>query len=199
MKHKIYLLCTLLVLIGCARHNPEPIRIRLSEPGKYELNGVFLNQDDLKDALRAKVKTDGNGILVVFEVLGDSTYSILSPAIDLAEACGYWRFQLAVNDNALSPPFLLSPGDGPPSIDIDNDLANEVIYADGVLSTNSLTEILAGDTNAWFSVWILPSESTRISRLIDILDLCNKRGYCRGPYIVPREERIPYSPSNNRR
>ena len=190
MKTKLFLLCTLLVLTGCARHNPEPIRIRLSEPRKYELNGVFLNQDDLKNTLRAKLNTDGNGILVVFEVSGESTYSILSPAIDLAEACGYWRFQLAVNDNIPSPPFLLTPGDGPPSIDIDIDLANEAIYADGVLSTNSLAEILAGDTNAWFSVWILPAESTRISKLIDILDLCSKHS-CRGPYIVHREKRNP--------
>ena len=197
MKTKLFLFCTLLVLTGCARHNPEPIRIRLSEPGKYELNGVFLNQDDLKNTLRAKVNTDGNGILVVFEVSGESTYSILSPAIDLAEACGYWRFQLAVNDNIPSPPFLLTPGDGPPSIDIDIDLANKAIYADGVLSANSLAEILAGDTNAWFSVWILPTESTPTSRLIDILDLCSKHS-CRGPYIVHREERIPYSPSNDR-
>ena len=198
MKLNIYLYCALLLLIGCTRYDPEPIRIRLSEPGKYELNGVVLNQDDFKDALRAKVNTDGNGILVVFEVSGESTYSILRPAIDLAEARGYWRFQLAVNDKTPSPPFLLSPGDGPPSIDIDIDLANEAIYADGVLSTNSLAEILVGDTNAWLSVWILPSESTPASRLIDILDLCNMHS-CRGPYIVPREERIPYSPSNNRR
>ena len=197
MKTKLYLLCTLLVLVGCARHNPAPIRIRLSEPGKYELDGAIHNQVDLINTLRAKVKTDGNGILVVFEVSGESTYSILSPAIYLAEACGYWRFQLAVNDNSPSPPFLLSPGDGPPSIDIDIDLANEAIYADGALTTNSLDEVLTGKTNAWFSVWILPAESTRISKLIDILDLCSKHS-CRGPYIVPREQRIPYSPSNNR-
>ena len=197
MKTKLYLICTLLFLIGCTRHNPEPIRIRLSELGKYELNGVFHNQDDLKNALRANREINGRSMPVVFEVSGESTYSILSPGIDLAAACGYWRFHLALNANDPGRHFILSPGDGPPSIDIDIDLANDAIYADGALTKNSLDEVLTGKTNAWFSVWILPAESTRISKLIDILDLCSKHS-CRGPYIVPREKRIPYSPSNNR-
>ena len=190
MKHNSYLFCTLLFLIGCTRYDPEPIRIRLSEPDKYELNGVLHNQDDLKKALRANRDTNGRSMPVVFEVSGESTYSILSPGIDLAAACGYWRFHLALNANDPGRQFILSPGDGPPSIDIDIDLANEAIYADGALTTNSLDEVLTGNTNAWFSVWILPAESTHISELIDILDLCSKHS-CRGPYIVHREERIP--------
>ena len=197
MKLNLYLYCALLLLIGCTRYDPAPIRIRLSEPGKYELNGVFLNQNDLKDALRANRETHGCSMPVIFEVSGESTYSILSPGIDLAAACGYWRFHLALNENDPGRQFILSPGDGPPSIDIDIDLANEAIFADGVFTTNSLDEILTGGTNAWFSVWILPAESTRISQLKDILEHCSEHS-CRGPYIVPREKRIPYSPSNNR-
>ena len=197
MKNKLYLLCTLLFLVGCTRYNLAPIRIQLSEPGKYELDGAIHNQDDLKNALRAKANSNGRSMPVVFEISGESTYSVLSPGIDLAAACGYWRFHLALNENDPGRQFILSPGDGPPSIDIDIDLANEAIFADGALTTNSLDEILTGDTNAWFSIWILPAESTHISKLIDILDLCSKHS-CRGPYIVHREERIPYSPSNDR-
>ncbi len=189
MKTMVHMMCAALLLAGCSQREPESIRITFAGPDRLVTGGKVHTRRELQTALRGRVQKYGMANTVILQAPGETVYSNLVSALDVAASSGFWRYRLALSDGDLGQEFFRYPGDGPPNVDVDIDLVTMSTLVDGVSSSRDLADILATDTNTFYRVWVLPADTTTVSQLIVTLEVCGRHQRTL-PLIVPREDRI---------
>ena len=175
MKTPLIIICSLILLAGCVRREPSPIRVKVVSTDHLEVGGTVHTLKSMQKLLRQHVLKYGNSTVTVFEVPQQASCAILLPVFDLFTRSGLIRYRLDVCDAVFGREFFLYYcGDGPRKTEIEVDLDTDKIRVDRQSETRLLEELLVGKDDTYCLTRLRITETTPVAKLIEAIDICNR-------------------------
>jgi biopolymer transport protein ExbD len=176
----IFAIC--LFLAGCGKKEQMPVTIEIAPDGRFLVDSKAMGTSDLKKHLIDVMRERGSDLRIIFVANKKTFFSVIEPIVLSAAKVRAWWFIFKQSDGLICEECVpnLVIGDGPPKLDLNMEIKDDIFFLDGKECTIADLKKLFAEKpkNKWgYFVFISCSGKTTFGRFCELLEFCRKYQY----------------------